>query len=56
MVNMFIVENGSQIVHIEDHFMFYNSKLSKGPDTNAGQTQMFTNRGVRQSINVDAKQ
>ena len=29
MVNIFIVENSSQIVHIEDHLMFYNLKLSK---------------------------
>ena len=29
MVNIFIVENWSQIVHIEDHLKFYNSKLSK---------------------------
>ena len=29
MVNIFIVENSTQIVHIEDHLMFYNSKLSK---------------------------
>ena len=29
MVNIFIVENLPQIVHIEDHLMFYNSKLSK---------------------------
>ena len=29
MVNIFIVENWSQIVHIEDHFMFYNSKTVK---------------------------
>ena len=27
MVNIFIVENWSQIVHIEDHLKFYNSKL-----------------------------
>ena len=38
LVNIFIVENWSQIVHIEDHMMFYTSKLSKGPDTNTGQT------------------
>ena len=29
MVNRFIVENWSQIVHIGDHLMFYNSELSK---------------------------
>ena len=29
MVNIFIAENWSQIVHTEDHLMFYNSKLSK---------------------------
>ena len=29
VVNIIIVENPSQIVHIEDHLMFYNSKLSK---------------------------
>ena len=29
MVNIFIIENSSQIVHIEDHLMFYNSKQSK---------------------------
>ena len=29
MVNIFILQNWSQIAHIEDHLMFYNSKLSK---------------------------
>ena len=29
MMNIFVVENWSQIVNIEDHLMFYNSKLSK---------------------------
>ena len=28
MVNIFIVENWSQIVHTEDHLMFNNSKVS----------------------------
>ena len=29
MVNIFIIENSSQIVQIEDDLMLYNSKLSK---------------------------
>ena len=29
MVNIFIVENWAQIVHIGDHLMFYKSNLSK---------------------------
>ena len=40
MVNIFMVENCSQIVHIEDHLMFYSiiQNCEKCPDTNAGQT------------------
>ena len=38
MVNIFIVENWSQIVHIEDHWCSIIQNCKKCPDTNAWQT------------------